>query len=245
MKGAATWIALALSLVGGLVAAGAYYRVRSAAPGSGDPAAIEALKTRISHLEAQLARLDRGQGPSFPPAPPGTPQSAEAELADLRKRVESLERRPPSGSPGFTDQGRAGRGNQQAIDVQKKRLMDTTKSDQERAAALGTLRLYAGHKTDDVVDAALALLASAKEARIRAVILRNLRGADNAKLPPVLIRILSSDPDEDVRTDAAQTLSDYVGQAEVKTALQQAAANDPSDKVRKRAETALATPPKK
>ncbi|HTF57153.1 MAG TPA: HEAT repeat domain-containing protein [Planctomycetota bacterium] len=247
MKGAATWIALALSLVGGLVAAGAYYRVRSAPALPGDPAAVDALKVRIAHLEAEISRLNQGKGPPLPPAPSGSPLSSDQELADLRKRVEALERRPPlgSGTPGFTDQSRPSRGNQVAIESQKKRLMDTTITDQQRAAALGTLRLYAAHKADDVVDAALALLASAQEARIRAVILRNLRGSDNAKVPPVLIRSLSSDPDEDVRTEAAQTLGEYLGQAEVKSALQQAAANDPSDKVRHRAETALATPAKK
>lgn len=229
------------------MAAGAYYRVRSAPTVPGDPAAVDSLKVRISHLEAEIARLNQGRGAPLPPAPSGTPQSNDQELADLRRRVEALERRPPmsSGTPGFTDQARPSRANQVAIESQKKRLMDTTISDQQRAAALGTLRLYGAHKTDDVVDAALALLASAQEARIRAVILRNLRGADNAKVPPVLIRSLSSDPDEDVRTDAAQTLGEYLGQAEVKSALQQAAVNDPSDKVRHRAETALATPPKK
>ncbi|HEY3227088.1 MAG TPA: HEAT repeat domain-containing protein [Planctomycetota bacterium] len=245
MKGAAAWIALALSLVGALVAAGAYYRVRSAAPAPGDPAAIEALKGRIAHLEGEIARLEKGKGAPFPPPPPGSPHSNDPELAELRKRVEALERRPPSGTPGFTDQARTGRGNAAAIEAQKKRLMDTTQTDQVRVSALGSLRLYGGHKTDDVVDAALAFLGTAQEARIRAVIFRNLRGAENAKLPPALIRSLASDPDEDVRTEAAQTLAEYLAQAEVKAALQQAAANDPSDKVRRRAETALATPPKK
>ncbi|HKS16508.1 MAG TPA: HEAT repeat domain-containing protein [Planctomycetota bacterium] len=247
MKGAASWIALALALVSGLVAAGAYYRVRNAAPeGPFDPAAVDTLKRRVAHLEAEVARLSGDKGASMPPAPPGTPHPQDSEVADLRRRIEILERRPPTTPQGFQDSTRnSPRGNPAAVEAQKKRFFDATRTDFDRAGALSSLRMFGGNKTDDVVDGAIALLGQAQEARTRALILRGLKGAENAKLVPVLVRTLAADADEDVRVEAADTLGDYKTQSEAKAALEQAVAGDASSKVRTRAERALGVPPKK
>ena len=131
------------------------------------------------------------------------------------------------------------------VEMQKKRLMDPNQPERSRAAALGMLRSQGANKADDIVEAGLALLAGATEPNIRALILRNLRGAENTRVIPSLLGLLKSDPDEDVRDEAARTSGEYVAQAEVRTALEQAASQDASEKVKRTASAVLAAPAKK
>jgi len=251
---AAVWIAVGLSLAGSLVAAGAYWRVRSSHPAAaGDPAAIESLKARVAHLEAELARsnqanarLERG-GKTGGETGPALPASGHAsgDTADLKKRIEVLERQMAAGRPVPGQLGRGMQPNAAALEGQKKRLLDPNLTELDRARALGMMRLQGGHKADEVVDAALGILAQSKDARTRALIIRNLHGSGNSRLVTPLLGVLASDADEDVRDEAAETLDDFVAQPEVKAALEQAASGDASEKVRRRAQASLATPARK
>jgi len=114
-----------------------------------------------------------------------------------------------------------------------------------RAQALGMLRSQNSNKTDDVVEAGLGLLAAATEPNIKALILRGLRGAENVRVFPPVLALLKGDPDEDVRDEAARTLGEYLAQAEVKAALELAASQDASAKVKRTASAALGVPAKK
>ena len=246
---AVSWIALGLSLAGSLVAAGAYWRVRSAKPpAAGEPAAVESLQARLTQLELDLARsreqiaqLEReraaGDASGRSHATSGPPTG---EYAELKKRIEILERQVASIRPMPVDMGRNARPNPALIDAQKKRLNDASLPEFARASALNMLRMQGATKADDVVDSALALLAQAQEPRTRALIVRNLIGAENPRMVPALLGVLKSDADEDARDEAAKTLGDYVGQAEVKTSLEQSANQDASEKVRRRAQASLA-----
>lgn len=237
---AVSFIALALSLASALVAGGAYYRIRSQRPapaGGADPA----LESRIARLEASL------RDPKLPKVEDRAPDTGHAhgpdELDALRRRVENLEKQVGSGrySP---DGGRSVKTSQAAVDELKKRMANSSLPLRARAQALGALRGQQANKTDDVADAALALFAEASsDPATRALILRNLRTADNARLVDPLIQILKNDADEDVRDEAARLLGDYLSaKPEVKAALEQAAANDASAKVKRSAQAALAGP---
>ncbi len=247
MKAVAS-IAIALSLAGSLLAGAAYWRVRSAKPGTaGDSAAVESLQARVAQLEADLARSraqiaqlegNRPSGDSSDHAHPASgPPSNELEM--LRKRIESLERQMAGGRPGQVDMRNA-RPNPQLVEAQKKRLTDASLPEKARATSLMQLRMQGAHKTDDIVDAALALLGQAVEPNTRALIVRNLQGANNPRMVPALLGVLKADADEDVRDETAKTLGDYLDKPEVKTALEAAATGDASEKVRRRAQATLA-----
>lgn len=248
---AVAWIALGLSLAGSLLAGAAYWRVRSSAtPPAGGAGDVASLKARVGRLEAdlaqsreKLARLERDSKPVVEPEHPHSGGSPTSETAELRRRIEALERSVAASRTAMGPRGPGSTPNPALVEAMKKRLTDTSQPERSRASAIGMLRMQAAHKTDDVVDPALSLLAGSTDRVIRALIIRNLQGSGNAKLVAPLLSILKTDSDEDVRDDAARTLGDFVSQAEVKTALEQAAGGDASEKVRRRAQGILAPPP--
>ncbi|HZN61508.1 MAG TPA: HEAT repeat domain-containing protein [Planctomycetota bacterium] len=251
---AVSWIAMGLALVGSLIAAGAYWRVRSAAPPS-PPAAsgdAEPLKVRIARLEGELkdardrvARLERdpkagaGMGQEHVESGP-----ASGEIADLKRRIELLERQALAGRSAPGPQGRTIPANPAMVEKEKKQLADASLPERTRATSLSRLRMYGAHKTDDVVESALALVNQSQETNIRTLVLRNLQGAENPKLAAPLVALLKGDANEDVRDEAARVLGDYLEQPDVKAALEQAAAQDSSEKVKRRAQSVLTALPK-
>lgn len=244
---AVSFLAISLAFVASIFAAGAYFRVRATHPpgAAGSGGEVDALRARVSKLEAEVARSrEEGRQPAGEAGHDHSPPAGSGDLADLKKRVEALERRanPPRPGPGEVNRISP---NPAIVEMQKKRLMDPAQPERARASALGMLRSQGANKADDVVEAGLALLEGATEPNIRALILRNLRGAENARVIPSLLGLLKSDPDEDVRDEAARTVGEYKAQAEVRTALEQAASQDASAKVKRTASAALGTPEKK
>lgn len=61
----------------------------------------------------------------------------------------------------------------------------------------------------------------------------------NTLLVAPLLRALQSDPSDSVRSEAAETLENYISEPGVRDALTYAAENDPSGGVRKEARGAL------
>jgi HEAT repeat protein len=131
--------------------------------------------------------------------------------------------------------------NPQMVEIHKKRLQDTNLTIRQRATALGVLRTQHANKADDIVDLGLGLLGQAQEPGVRALILRNLQGAENPRVLPTVLGLLKLDADEDVRDEAARLVGEYVSRPEAKAALEAAVAGDVSDKVKRRAQTALNT----
>jgi hypothetical protein len=236
---AVSWVALVISLIGSMLAMSAYWRVRSLPSASPDD--------EVEDLKARIAQLERGHAAAPPaPADSGSPaETSSGDLSQLKRRIEALEQRQSPARFQPPDAGRPTRGNQTLIDAQKKRLFDSSQTEISRAQALNTLRMQGAHKTDDVVDAGLALLAQSKEPATRIRIIRSLQGADNARVVSPMLTLLGADPDENARQEAAGTLGDYVQQPEVKAALELAASNDASERVRRRAQAALIPRPSK
>ena len=236
------WVALVASLIGSMLAMSAYWRVRSVAPSTGSPD-VDDLKARVARLERELASAPRQAGESDPP--PVSSESPPADVAELRKRIESLEQRQTAGRFTPPESGRMNRPNPELAEIYKKRLFDTSQKDQLRAQSLYALRTQGAHKADDVVDAGLALLAQSKEPPARTLVLRALQGADNPRIVQPVLTILATDSNDTMRYEAAGTLGDYVEQPAVKAALEAAAANDASERVRRRAQAALTAHPAK
>lgn len=242
-----SFLAISLAFVSAIFAAGAYFRVRATHPpgAAGSSGDLDALRARVSKLEGELARSKEQGAPSIGDAshdhgsPPGT-----GDLADLKRRIDLIERRmgPPRQGPG---EGNRATPNPALVEMQKKRLMDATQPERTRAAALGMLRSQGANKADDIVEAGLGLLAAATEPNIKALILRGLRGAENTRVVSPVLALLKGDPDEDVRDEAARTVGEYKAQAEVKSALEVAASQDASAKVKRTASAALGIPEKK
>ena len=248
------WLALVMALGGSLVAAGAYMRVRSAThapPGTGS-AEIESLRARVTVLEGEL-RLARDQASRLEREPKAgvesNPEHAhsgppQGDLGDLKRRVEQLERQMAAGRGGPVVPSRNGPPNPALVEREKKQLMDTSLPERIRATSLSRLRSMGGNKTDEIVDAGLALLGQSHETNIRTLVIRGLQGAENQKLVPPMLALLKGDADEDVRDEAARVLGDYLDKPEAKAALEEASTGDASDKVKRRAAAMLAAPPK-
>jgi hypothetical protein len=211
---------------------------------TGPSGELEALKSRVAKLEGQAGRPSGGEGRDHPviqQLPAGQPQN---ELTDLRRRIEILERQGPAGRPrpveGSPSPTVRPKSSPEMIEAQKKRFLDTNQPVRSRLAAMNVLRMQGAHKSDDIVDSALTMLGTTPETNLRASIIRNLQGAENPRVIPILIQALKGDPAEEIREESAKTLGDYVAQPEVKAALEQASTGDASERVKNRAKAALA-----
>ena len=117
---------------------------------------------------------------------------------------------------------------------------DPRQTERDRIRALAGLRgAGEGARGGAVADAAIQIVQSSTDAKVRADVWRHMHGAKEPVLVPYLIQSLQYDTDESVRDEAAETLDDYRDRPEVVAALRAASTNDASEKVRRRAERSL------
>lgn len=113
-------------------------------------------------------------------------------------------------------------------------LLDATRSDLERAQALGNLarerqrRGAAGSSLVDkeVIAAAIQLGTKSAHAGVRGGAWVHMRGIRDPRLTAPLLQSLANDPDAEVRTHAAYALHFLLDEPGVRAALQRAAAED-------------------
>ena len=127
-------------------------------------------------------------------------------------------------------------------------VSDSTKPDAERlGAAYGLLSSdespmsIRGPKelSREAISAIIGLARTTGSRRTRTQALRLLRGADDPSLVEPLLILLANDSYEHVRDAAAEGLVEFLDEAGVREALEEALANDPSPLVRKRAGESL------
>jgi HEAT repeat protein len=85
----------------------------------------------------------------------------------------------------------------------------------------------------------LGWLEGVQDPATRTFIVRNLHGVKSPEIKAPLLELLERDADATVREEAAETLDDYLDDAQVRAALEQAAATDAEPSVRKQAAAAL------
>ena len=241
-------VALA-ALVHSLLAGGSEREAAAVAP----PSPSSELVARVEALERSLAELAARPAPlaARPAAPTEREPVVEAvgadELAELRVRVAALERSgstdPGSVERRVREEERALR-EQQDVEASLGIALDPTASEEDRLLALGRLRhseLADGSdaRTPEVVDAMILLAETTADPAVRADVFRQLHRSGDPALKGPLLVALASDPSAEVRSEAAETLGDYLDDPAVVAALETAKAYDVDEDVREQADESL------
>lgn len=128
---------------------------------------------------------------------------------------------------------------QKHAEVARAAILDPTSSLELKMAAWGELRSVKPWG-DEVVAEMIRIGETAEDEDVRADVWRQADGRDeNTLLVPPMLRALQSDPSAQVRSEAAETLQNYLGEPGVEAALRHAAANDVSEDVREQAAESL------
>lgn len=166
----------------------------------------------------------------------------QTEVAELQRRLAQIESRPsPSreNSGGFRMPARA---DAAQVLAWQTIAMDASKSEAERVEALMRMRITPSDpdgRTPEVVASMLTLLETSTDAKIRADICRHVKRYVPLEMSAPLMRVMSRDGDERVRQEAAETLGPLKADPSIAAALEHAAKNDPSERVRRQAESSL------
>ena len=227
----------------------------------GDAAAQGAatrLSSKVADMEVRLgaidARLDllaeqvaRAGSPSRPVITPRMLAPESAESADLAERLARLENRvlllaegaasgePRAAAPPAPDPAAV----QKALDSLTEKARNTSASEKERLEALRKLR---GARLPDGTDARLGVVEDmvrmaehSKDPEVRADVWRQLSHVTDRSMLSPLLAALQNDGADKVREEAAETLADFLPDESVRRALQHAAENDQSARVRSQA----------
>jgi len=255
------YLALVLSALACVLSIAAWMRdepraapARELEPGL-DPGRLGALETEVAALRAELEaaaaaaarspprepvagepRLEGDPLASSHPASP--PREWTERIAKLESALGRLQSTPGAGArqlqaaPELLDRAEAA-----------SRATDPLASEEQRIAGLRALRGWRGSeeaRTHDVVLSMIDFAERSPNAEARADVWRNLHGVTDPVLRDPLLRALASDPDGDVREEAAETLDRYLPDREVEAALRYAAENDSDKGVRRQAAESLA-----
>lgn len=178
---------------------------------------------RITRLERALEEARRGG------AAEGT-GAVDGERIFARLDERSDRERSPRSAPN--------------LDELTASALDPTGTEEQRIQALRRLR---GQRLADGSDARspavvaemIAIGEGSADARLRADAWRQLSGVGDPQLVTPLLASLAHDPDARVREEAAETLGDFLPDANVQAALQYAMQNDSDDRVRRQAAESL------
>ncbi len=127
-------------------------------------------------------------------------------------------------------------------------VLDATKTDRERLSAAYGLRYYDRHTgfiagpkalSGEAIIALVEMARTSESSRIRSEVWVPLSGADDLYLVQPLLDALANDSDELVRDAAARGLVEFLDEAGVREALEEALVNDASPLVKKRAGESL------
>lgn len=195
---------------------------------------LAAMRQRVETLETQAGNAPAV--PSVAKAPVRTPTGD----AGLNRRVGELEQlmaQLSRASDYLMDRGQLPLGANKAEDLLR-RFTDGATADRDRLRALGLLRRN-NAMTDDVVQSALDWLQTATNAGTRRDLVEQLSGVTNAALKGPLLALMSTEQNNDVREELAQTLRQFMNDPQVEGALWNTALHDPDEDVREEAEDAL------
>lgn len=217
---------------------------------------------RVVELERRLTALEKRPAPSVVPSAAAEPDRstvADPRIDALVERLSALESRlgrlearsasevatasVPQDSPEEIAAAMARRRAAEAVQVQTAQatILDPNAGVAQKLAAWGRLR-GAGTEAwnDAIVDQMARIGLTADDPSHRANVWRQADAqARSERLVPALLQALSSDIDERVREEAAETLENYHELPQVRAALESAVANDPAEKVRNFARRSL------
>lgn len=162
--------------------------------------------------------------------------SLEGELQNLRQQVVDLEQDAiqTRASLSASHPPKRKLPNKERVVELRNAVSDRNAGDEERLRALKTLRFLPKElgPHDGLGRELVFWIEDVVDPEIREDIVRQLHGAHVPELVRPLLELLANDPSEGVRSEAAETLSDYLGEPGVREALERARDSDPSHEVR-------------
>lgn len=250
MKNVLAWIAIFVSCVAAIASLVAMKGQPTASGGSG-VVDLGPLEARIAALEAgmdHVRKLAEAEHLSLPPAAAREvpSQKADPRIDEVMKRLDGVEKSVAEDHAVVLAQAnaknvvdlRADRA-QRSVDEVTRQARDLAATEEQRLAALRDLRM---RKLADGTDARLPVLddmirlaQTSTSAETRTDVWRQLNHITDSRLKGPLLVSLASDPDPKVREKAADTLADFMPDAQVESALRAAMQNDADAKVRSQA----------
>lgn len=210
-------------------------------------ARIEALERRLTESERVVAH------PSVAPLSAPVRESAQAAPSTTKDELEERLKRLEAQLTQFATNQQPVRGmpaaplpSERKVDLGElhRTVRDATRTEEERMRALGDLR---GQREADGSDARLAVLdemillaQTSTNAKTRADVWRQMSHVTDPRLKRPLLDALSFDTSAKSREEAAETLADFLPDAQVDAALRAAAQNDTDQGVRRQAGASLA-----
>ena len=201
---------------------------------------IRGLRSELNSMRERVAALETQPGNTSTPRavptlarPPTGDGGLNRRLGELEQLVAELSR----ASDYLMERGQLPLAANKAEDLLR-RFTDGASADRDRLRALGVLRRN-NAMTDDVVQSALDWLKTSTNAGTRRELVEHLSSATNATVKGPLLALMTSEQNNDVREELAQTLRRFTDDPQVESALWNAAMNDTDEDVRDEAEEAL------
>ena len=203
---------------------------------------VRQLRSELAAVRQQLAEPDtRLTGEAIAQPPPRDPASPRLRAdAGLSRRMEELEQAVAQlarASDYLMERGQLPLAANKVGDLARL-FSNGTAADKDRLRALGLLRRNQG-MSEEVVQHALDWLQSSTNAGTRRELVEQLRGVTNAAVKGPLLGLMGTEPNDNVREEAARNLGRFTGDPAVESALWKAALNDPDGDVREEARDAL------
>jgi len=237
-------------------------RLRSVDITEVEQAEVALLERRVLAAQAKLSGLQRG-GPEnalvVEPVGPnsGTPIVDEScaqlinQVEDLERRLSELERQrmlgiqSTSAPSGLSPQEEALRTRTDLVEAlaeYQSRFLDPRTADSVRVEMLQLLRYFPDEldaRGGAILSGAIEMLNGSADPKIRAATIRQLKGSKHVELVTPLLSALRADTSDDVRGEAAETLSGFFDLPEVRHALEAQLQLETSDVVRREIARAL------
>jgi len=212
-------------------------------PESGD-VALRELGQRVAAIEEQLAapRAERSQSSTtMSRVPAGPDPELLRRIEDLESHVQSLltVRSESSGETRRSrdeDDATEKQEREQLLASNHKKLLDPRNTAAQKLAAWRQLRHIPGSYDDAVVSVMTQIGLSSVDEATRADVWRQADGSStHPAIGTALLQALRADSAASVRSEAAETLENYLDTPGVRQSLEFAAQNDASKEVRRQA----------
>jgi hypothetical protein len=186
---------------------------------------VEELKETLKEQEARPGRIMVSES--------GDATALKKEVETLRSALQAAQAKLAAPRP---DRERPKPEDAAALQA---KALDPSKTAADRLDALSKLRSIPGGRTEAVALALLDVLESGIESDARARILSNLKEAIPEGQAHRVIVLLKSDPEREVREEAAESLGPLKHLDVVRSALEDAANSDAAESVKRQARRAL------
>lgn len=209
---------------------------------------LTVLRGDLAAVRQELAEM-RGRPAERPSAPAALvarePARVSSADAQLERRLASLEQsvaQLAEASRQLMERGQL-RPDEEFLADMRRKLLDAAAPDRDRLNALRVLRRSGGGLDDAVLQQVAAWAQGAADGGVRENVLNTLEGMTNAVLRAAFLQMAATDAEADVREQAVDNLRRFVNDPQAEALLWDRLRNDPDERVRDEAASALRSGP--